>query len=165
MNDAFHEQLVQKKSRPTDGLIRILVLIIIVLLIMATPFVGMISTMLGIVLGAVAYYFIFPRLQIEYEYSLLNTDLDIDIIYNKAKRKRLMSLDLKNAEVIAPRTSHRLDSYRSTKTLDYSAGDTAKTPYCIMISIDQAMTAVLIQPDSTIISRLESFLPRTFFKD
>ena len=49
------------------------------------PFIGFLSFVIAVILAVVAYYFIFPKLNVEYEYIILNHDLQIDAIYNKAK--------------------------------------------------------------------------------
>ena len=49
------------------------------------------------------FYFIFPKLNVEYEYMILNHDLQIDAIYNKSKRKHMLSFDIQSAEIIAPK--------------------------------------------------------------
>ena len=51
------------------------------------PFIGLLAFVIAVILAMLAYYFVFPRLSVEYEYILLNHDLQIDIIYNRAKRK------------------------------------------------------------------------------
>ena len=92
--------------------------------------------------------------------------MNIDVIYNQLKRKHLLVLDLKEAEVIAPKNSHYLDSYQAGyKTLDYSAGNPEEQPYAIMMVIDRVMTCILIQPDAKMLDHMASFLPRTLHRD
>ena len=102
---------------------------------------------LAAILALLAYYFAFPLLNVEYEYSLLNHDLDIDAIYSKEKRKSKMNLDIQNAEIIAPKGSHRLDSYHPEATCDFSSGNANAKIFAIMIPINQKMTCVYIEPD------------------
>ena len=165
MNDAYYELLVARKHRSTDTLIKAVTIAAIVFLVLASPIFGILSLLLAVVLGFLAYFLIFPRLSIEYEYSLLNHDMEIDIIYNKNKRKKLINLDLKDAEIIAPYGSHRLDYYRSLKPQDYSAQDEDQKPYAIIIPNNQQTACILIQPDDVMIERMANSLPRTFFKD
>ena len=112
MNDALCEHIVARKSKPMDFVIRILIIVVIVAIaIGGMPFLGFFAFALAAVLALLAYYFAFPLLNVEYEYSLLNHDLEIDAIYSKEKRKSKINLDIQNAEIIAPKGSHRLDSY------------------------------------------------------
>ena len=122
MNDALYEQLISRRPKPYDLPLRILIVILIAAVaVLGMPFIGFLSFMIAVILAIVAYYFIFPKLNVEYEYIILNHDLQIDAIYNKAKRKRLRALDIQAAEIIAPKGSPRLNSYRPDKVYDYSS--------------------------------------------
>ena len=91
MNDALCEHIVARKSKPMDFIIRILIIVVIVAVaIVGLPFLGFFAFALAAILALLAYYFAFPLLNVEYEYSLLNHDLDIDAIYSKEKRKSKM---------------------------------------------------------------------------
>ena len=88
MNDALYEQIVARRPKPYDMAVRILVILVIVAVaIFGMPLIGFFSFFIAVIIAMIAYYFIFPRLNVEYEYSLLNHDMQIDVIYNKAKRK------------------------------------------------------------------------------
>lgn len=165
MNHAVYELLVPRHSKATDRILQVLLIIVIAALAVGTLIFGPVLFLIAIALGVVSYLFIFPRFNVEYEYTLLNHDLDIDVIYNRTKRKSVMSFDLQKAEIIAPAASHRLDSYQNTKTLDYSAQDPHNTAYAIIISMNQTINRILIQPDATMLEYMQNFLPRTLFKD
>lgn len=91
MNDALYEQLVTRKSRPMDLVIRILcIAALVVVLCGGMLFIGSLAVLVTILLGVLIYYFVFPKLDVEYEYTLLNHDLEIDAIYSKSKRKKLI---------------------------------------------------------------------------
>ena len=55
----------------------------------------------AIALG-VACYFVIPKTDLEYEYLFVNGELDIDMIMSKSKRKRVKSLQLAEADLVAP---------------------------------------------------------------
>lgn len=164
MNETYYELLVPKKRRPADVLCKVLLIAVIILLILLSPLFGVLLILLSVVLGTAAYFLIFPKLSIEYEYSLLNYDLDIDIIYGKTNRKNVIKLNLKEAEIIAPANSPRLESYRNLKQLDYSAHDASQTPYAIVWH-NRETNCVLIQPDDVMAERFQTLLPRIYFQD
>ena len=119
MNDALYELIVARKPRPYDLIVRILVIfLIIAVAVGGMPFIGMSAFLAAVLIAVLAYYFIFPRLNVEYEYALLNHDMQIDVIYNRAKRKSLMNIDIQAAEIIAPRQSPRLKSFHPDKVYD-----------------------------------------------
>lgn len=165
MNDTFCEQIVQRKTKPTDVAIKVLSIVAIVVLVLSSAVLGLLMWLVAIIFGMVAVMFIFPRLNVEYEYSLLNHELNIDVIYNRAKRKHLLSVDLKEAEAIAPRSSHQLDSYHDFVMKDYSTADASETPYAIMCSVSQQMNCILFNPNEEMLDRMAAFLPRTLYRD
>ena len=78
MNDNFHEQLITKKQKGNPLVIRIIVVVFIILfLTIGALFLGFLSIIIAVVLGVTAYFYIFPNLSVEYEYSLVNHELDI----------------------------------------------------------------------------------------
>ena len=166
MNDALYEQLIARRPKAYDLPVRILVILVIVAVaILGMPFVGFLSFVIAVVLAVIAYYFIFPKLSVEYEYIILNHDLQIDAIYNKAKRKRLQSLDIQGAEIIAPKGSPRLNSYRPDKTYDYTSGDPNGKAYAIMMPMDQKNVCICIEPDAQMLDHMSQWMGMKMFKD
>ncbi len=166
MNDAFYEQLVARKSRPTDMVIRIAIIVLLALILLITfPLLGFLGILITVVLAFLAYYFVFPKLNVEYEYTLLNHDMQVDAIYNKAKRKKLITFDIQLAEIIAPKGSPRLGSSRPEKTIDYSSGDASAKAYAIMISLDQKNTCIIIEPDQTMLGHIRGWMGSKFYMD
>ena len=116
MNDALYEQLVTRKSRPMDLVIRILcIAALVVVLCGGMLFIGSLAVLVTILLGVLIYYFVFPKLDVEYEYTLLNHDLEIDAIYSKSKRKKLMTLDIQQLRSLRPKILTVLILYTQTR--------------------------------------------------
>lgn len=166
MNDAYYEQLVTRKTRPADNILRILLILVIpVIVLVTTPFVGFFSFILAVIYGMIAYYFIFPRFNVEYEYDLLNHDLDIAAIYSKANRKKKISIDIQQAEIIAPKGSPRLNSYHLDKTLDFSSGAPDAKVYAVMIPVDQKLNCIFIEPDRTMMEHIRGWMGMKLYQD
>lgn len=166
MNDALCEHIVARKSKPTDLLIRILIIVVIVAIaIGGMPFLGFFSIALAAIVALLAYYFAFPLLKVEYEYSLLNHEMEIDAIYNKEKRKAKMSLDIQHAEIIAPKGSHRLDSYHPEATYNFTSGNDDARVFAILLPINQKMTCVYIEPDEKMIEHMKQWMGMKMFED
>lgn len=166
MNDALYEQLVARRPKPYDLAVRVLVIVVIVAVaVLGMPFLGVIAFMIAVVLALLAYYFIFPKLSVEYEYALLNHDMQIDIIYNRAKRKHKLNFDIQSAEIIAPKGSHRLGSYKPEKIYDFSSGNPNSRPYAVMIPLDQKNTCIYIEPDSKMIDQMRQWMGSKMFLD
>lgn len=166
MNDALYEQLVSCRPKPYDLPVRILIiLLIIAVVILGTPFIGFFAFVLAIILAMLAYYLIFPKLSIEYEYILLNHDMQIDVIYSKSKRKHKLNFDIQNAEIIAPRSSHRLDAYRPEKVYDFTSGDPSAKVYGIMIPLEQKNVCINFEPDATMIEHMKQWMGMKMSQD
>ena len=166
MNDALYEQLIARRPKPYDLPVRILVILVIVAVaILGMPFLGVLSYVIAVILAVVAYYFIFPRLSVEYEYIILNHDLQVDVIYNRAKRKHLQNIDIQGAEIIAPKGSPRLNSYKPDKVYDYTSGNPNGKAYGIMISKDQKNICIYIEPDAKMIDHMSQWMGMKMFRD
>ena len=142
-----------------------MILVIVAVAVLGTPFLGFLSFVLAVVLGVVAYYFIFPKLNVEYEYIILNHDLQVDVIYNRERRKHLQNLDIQGAEIIAPKGSPRLNSYKPDKVYDYTSGNPSGKAYAIMIPSDQKNICVYIEPDAKMIDHMSQWMGSKMFKD
>lgn len=166
MNDAFYEQLVTRKTKPLDILIRILIIIFIAMVaVVGMLFLGFLAFFIAILLAMGAYYFIFPRLNVEYEYTLLNYDIDVAAIFSKEKRKNITSFDIRQAEIIAPKGSPRLNSYHPGKTQDFSSGEADAKVYAVMIPLDEGVNCILIEPDQTMKEHMKSWTGMKFYED
>ena len=166
MNDALYEQLISRRPKPYDLPLRILIILVIVAVaVLGMPFVGILSFVIAVILAVLAYYFVFPKLNVEYEYIILNHDLQIDAIYNKAKRKRLKNLDIQGAEIIAPKGSPRLHSYKPDKVYDYSSGNPSGKAYAIMMPMDQKNICIYIEPDAKMIDHMKQWMGMKMFQD
>ena len=89
----------------------------------------------------------------------------VDAIYNKAKRKRQKSIDIQGAEIIAPKGSPRLHSYRPDKVYDYSSGDPKAKTYAIMMPLDQKNICIYIDPDAKMIDHMKQWMGMKMFQD
>lgn len=166
MNDAYYEQLVTRKSKPIDMVIRFLVIFVIVAVVFfGMPIAGFLAVFIAVLLGILAFYFVFPRLNVEYEYVILNHDIDVDAIYSQQKRKRQLSFDVRQAEIMAPAGSPRLNSYKPEKTYDFSSGNADAKAYSLMMPIDQKLTCIIIEPDEKMFQHIQGWMGMKIYKD
>lgn len=166
MNDAYYEQLVARKSKPIDMAIRVFTIFFIgAIAVLGMPFIGFLAVFVAVLLGILAYYFVFPRLNVEYEYVLLNHDMDVDAIYSQSKRKRQLSFDIRQAEIMAPSGSPRLNSYKPEKTYDFSSGNTDSKTYSFMIPMDQKLICIIIEPDETMFRHIQGWMGVKLYRD
>ncbi len=165
MSEVRYEQLIRRRNRFIDQLYRALIYASILVLVLSSVVTGYLGLFLAVILGFAAYYLIFPRFSVEYEYTLFGKDLDIDIIYNKEKRKSKMQLDLSQAELIAPLSSQRIVAYKEVKQVNYSANNPDKEPYGIIISQNQSRFCVLVEMSDSFYDHLKMTVPRVLYRD
>ena len=105
--DIFIEQIITRKPDTRDTLLKIFLILSMIslgllcllaaLVFWALPFISFVAmaAIFGIIWLGIN---LLKGLHLEYEYILTNKDLDIDKIKGKSKRKRMITLNLMNAE-------------------------------------------------------------------
>ncbi len=166
MNDAFYEHFVTKKAG-FPGLLKktLLIIGILFLTILLSGIIGVFAITLGFLGIILVVFLVFPYFKVEYEYSLLNHDLDISAIYNKEKRKKKAEIDLQKAEIIAPSNSPRLGHYNPAKTLDFSSGRKDAKTFSIMTLSNDKLFNIIIEPDETMLSQMRSWMGSKMYLD
>ena len=105
--DFFTEYIIKQKKSPFVYIAAVGMVIATLLVWMLTlPFLGVaaISGLVGLVDVGMVYlsYIVITNFNIEYEYIVTNTDLDVDKIINRRKRKRVISVRFSDMELMAP---------------------------------------------------------------
>ncbi len=104
--DNYSEQLVTKIRTPADTVKIVVTVLLFSLIAAAAVFFALISGFtLLIFLGLAAFFYglwLVTGMGVEYEYIVTNTEMDIDKIIGKRKRKRMISIDLTRTEDFAP---------------------------------------------------------------
>lgn len=163
MQDTFKEQLVKRQIKHKDILIRIIILslvfIIGYILAMVLPFLSF------FIFGTYIFltYLIISTLKIEYEYILTNDVLDIDIIYNKRKRKNVFTISLRDVEIMAHINSsgYKEMSYKKIKTKDFSSGTLNENIYVFFITYKGEKVKVIIEPNTSFVNTISRRLSPT----
>ena len=130
------EQVSRKKKSMSGVLRKVMVLFAVIFVIMGIA-ISQSFMLAGFLLAAL--YFVFDIFsQKDYEYTLENDTLSIDVIYGKKYRKTAHVLELKNMEVTAPHWHESVAKYKKNggteqlKKFDYTSYDD-NIPYYTMI--------------------------------
>ena len=162
MGDIFKEQLVSKKRTAKDGMITALVILAAILLVAASFLFIPQAFVLVVIIVAYGAYWLVQRQNIEYEYSFTNGDLDIDKIINKSKRKRLISVSVKDFEAMAhvedKDHSHELSGFE--KTLDFSSGEIKSNTYAAVFMHNNQNVKMIFEPNEEILKGIFHLIPR-----
>ncbi len=166
MEDIFIEQLVQKKQTQNEHIKKYLVYALVAILSFFAFLIIPIMLPIVIIIGFFIAYTYGSTRNVEFEYTFTNTELDVDAIYNKQKRKRVFTCDLKECTSIF-RSNNETEStkYTSLKLNDYSSGDNYSNTYTIVISDGSKSEKIIIEPDDRLIKAIQIKSGRKFIKD
>ena len=148
MGDFYTEQLVKKKTDGKDIAMKILLIVLTVI----SFFIAFLMPLLILV----------PRrMDVEYEYIYINGDLDIDKVMHKERRKHMLSVNVKDMELLAPEGAFQLQSYKTGKIYDYSSGITSAPNRYVLVFTRAGETAkILIEPNSDLVEGFFLMAPR-----
>ncbi|MDD3142336.1 MAG: DUF6106 family protein [Lachnospiraceae bacterium] len=158
MGDYYTEQLVKKKPKATDGLIKVgmgIVTILSIFLIFIIPYAIVITAVL-----IFADILLLRRLNVEYEYLYVNGDLDIDKIMSKSKRKKVFEMNIKDMEILAPSGSSEMRLYQNIKANNYSSGEEGASAYELIAYKKGEKIKIIFEPNQAILDGMRMLAPR-----
>lgn len=165
MGDIFKEQLVARKRTLKDIFFIVLIIIsAIILLFIAIPFLGGFFLIGAALIIFGAYWFI-QSFNIEYEYILTNNELDIDKITNKSKRKKILSVSVKDFDVMAhvEDNNHAHEFNGFDKVIDYSSGEIKSNTYAAMFNYKSQKVKMIFEPNEEILKSIFHYIPRKLY--
>lgn len=161
--DFFTETIIKQKKSPmvylaTLGMI--LATLIVWVFSLALMSIPALSSLVGILDVGIVYlsYYVISGFNIEYEYIATNTDLDIDKIVNKRKRKRIISLRLSDIDILAPVENARENSGQ-TKIINAAKSKNDPDAYYIITSKNGQKTKIIFNPNEKMIENAKRFYP------
>ena len=164
MKDVFKEQLVKRrpdaKATMTKAALILAALFLmglVLVLLGANPFTFMLW--FAILFGV---YFVFRRLNIEYEYVLTNNELDIDIIYGKSRRRRIFTANVRDFEAFRQAGGSEMEhSFSSAQArVDYSSGVGGGDKYELLVNHKGKKMRIIFEPNEDLLSSIIPFLKR-----
>ena len=159
MNEYMVEQLEKKETTATDILIKAS-LIVATALSFLLFFVSSVGTIVFIAL-VFADYFLFKRLDVEYEYSYFDGSLDIAKIMSRESRKELFSTNIKEEmELLAPSDAPELQYHQVEKTLDYSTKKTGNKTYTMVTLYKGQKVKMIFEPNEKMLNIMKDVAPR-----
>jgi len=162
MGDVFKEQIVKRQGTMKDTGIKVC-LVIIVLLIGFVVFVNIpqLGVLVWFALGFGAR-FLMSYLNVEYEYVFTNGELDIDIIYDKSRRKRVFSANVKQFEIMAhiENKEHEHTFSSAHEVRDYSSGVNGPDTYMFFTVYQGKKVKVIIDPNEKMLKAFSGVLTR-----
>ena len=167
LNDIFMEDIVKHKKTGKDslliaGTVLLAVILCLVVMLFAAYLFGMwLLLIAGIIYGA---YLLIRSRKVEYEYILTNSELDIDKIIAKSRRKRICTIDFKDIERCAPITTEKYRfEYQNAQGIELTrdcSGDGSTPVYFVDFHGDEKRQRILFQPKRRMIEAARKFNPR-----
>lgn len=180
LNDIFMEYLIKKKPGAKEILIK--VGIVVAALFLTVILLGVLFALtqsgipavfsIGFLLIALMWYvaiLLMGKLNLEFEYTLTNSEIDIDKIMSKRGRKRIASFDFKNIYICANiRDNMHKHDYENTelisKTFDVSGDKSRGGVYFVDYEDEKnGRTRILFQPPQKMLDSIKRFNPRCVF--
>ena len=174
--DVFSEYLVKRQKSTRDklaiaGFILLGLLFTAFVLIYLLPMVYYImQPLVSIVfpVWAIAMWGVLiltKRYNIEFEYTLTGSDLDIDKIINRKKRKRVLSTSVRRFDIVAPVLSDKYtDEYKSLITVDCSKNADKASTYFAVYTKDNQKKCLIFDPSKKMLGMIKTFCPDKFFE-
>lgn len=162
MKEVYYEIMVAKKKSPFLKVAKIITALMCGFFVLITLF-GMLWCVIFAIAFGVANYFISLYGNVEYEYTYVDKELQIDCILNRNKRKVREKIDLNELTVLAPVCSHELDRYRNGnyKKADYSSGEEVNEQNRYMLIVDDKQ--IIFEPTEELVKTIRMFAPRKVF--
>ncbi len=148
--DVFKEQMIAVKPNSKTQIKKTLVIVVgIILAVVGMIFGGSFIGPIIVVAALFGGSYLIKGMNLEYEYILTNDELDIDKIMNKEKRKRLLTLDLKEINVMAHIDDgvRKPEFERAQKTIDVSSGEKGPDTYVIVFMNKNDLTQLILEPN------------------
>ena len=163
MTDVFKEQIVKRKENNMDRMKRIgLVVVVIVIFFIAISTIPAFTPVITLA-AAFGAYFLMGFLKVEYEYVFTNGELDIDIIYNRSRRKRLFTSHVNQFEIMAhiEDMTHAGSFSNAQEVHNYSSGVNGSDTYAFLVNKNGKQQKIIIEPNEKMIKAISGSISRS----
>ena len=169
--ESFIEKIVLKKKNSKDymisfGIILASFIIAFAILIIGTQYIAQFAFLLAV--GAVYLGFRFQsRTNVEFEYLVTNSSLDIDKIISQRKRVRIFSADCKEFEAVGRVKSRNYGPHISSGSETIFAGTNmaSESLYFVTLSYKGKKTVLYFEPDQRMLDSFRRFIPSKILRD
>lgn len=159
MNEVFIEQLIKRKSTSKNFLAKAALIVLTIIIFMSSLVISF-GFILGILMVVLDVY-LFKMFDLEFEYTYIRGELSVDKIMGKERRKNAATFDLSQLEIVAPKDSYLLDSYRNcSKVYDFTSLEENQKVYAMILHGNNGYVKALFEPNSDILSAMRDSHPR-----
>ena len=169
MTSTFKEYMIKQKKSPKDVMMQgLIVVCAVIVILLGMTFGGAIFgpiITIAALLGAGYLFIMFSR---EYEYILTNEELDIDVIYNRSRRKRVTTVNLRKINIMAAMddANHRqeIEGNGIKKVINASDNSKDENTYVIIGDTQFGATKILISPSKDFLDEMFKQAPNKIIR-
>ncbi len=165
--DFVNEFIVRRNRTGNDYLMMAGYLILgVILTLLGLNFAPFLGSMFLLPVAGIWYgvYYLISLSNIEFEYTMVNGELDVDKIIARKRRKRVISVKSSDFELFAPHkpeiTAHQKQN--GVTILDCS-GVRSGDAYYALYSKDGKRTMLIFNPTDKMLDDIQRHVPRTLF--
>ena len=167
--DVFIEQIVKRKWSNTDYLKVVGVIVGGIVLFIVLNAVGMIIgpqiwlMLFTIIAAGIIFlmWYLISNMRVEFEYSVTNGYVVIDKIISRRKRKRMITFESRDVEVMQPYKQELYTQRTFGKVLRLDDANPENDAWCIELTHkDFGQTLVVFSPDERTLAAIKPFLKR-----
>ena len=170
--DIFIDEIVERKRNLKHVAISfgIVLLSVVVAFVLFAFLPAVLPILTGIVpFLVVAVFYLAYRLvvaqNVEFEYSMVNTEIDVDKIVNRRNRKRLTTVKVTGLEAhgVCGRNSGEFNRYLSdvaVKKIYATAEKNSESNYFVVYMNESIKTMLVFNPSEKIVNNIQKFSPK-----
>ncbi len=158
MQDTFVEVMVPRKTSGKEMIIEYMIFIIAGVTIAAGVFFMPPLIFLGIAIGALGYY-LYTSWKLEYEYSFVENELEIDKIMNKSRRKNVYRVNTQEIEKMVPEAVGTFDMISPDCVYDFSSGIAGAKNYVLVVTQNQQREHIIFEPNQEMVDAMTLKMP------
>lgn len=99
------------------------------------------------------------NLDLEYDYTLVNNELDIDRVLGGKARRRMVTINLGQVLVLAPLGAPELERHSKLLLKDYSAADPENPPYIAICAVEGGGRRFALQLNHEMLELIRKQIP------
>ncbi len=171
--EIFIEEMVRKQKTAKDylltgGIVALAVIVVFIVLGIIMPMFSAFSSIIFLLAAGIVYgaYILIVSSNVEYEYSLVNTEIDIDKIVNKTRRKRITTASIRGLEAFGTRKNPDFNSYLNNSVVNkiYACRDKAADDiFFIVYNQGDKKMMLVFNPSERIIEQITKRNPQKQF--
>lgn len=159
--------MVEQKKTPMRWAVEFVVLFAAICLTIAMILFFNLVLFLPAILLFVAFYLVHKYNFIEYEYTYIEGQLDIDRIYAKSRRKSVAKIDMEELIIIAPQGSRDVSNYERDNAVtarDCTSRLSDRKIYEAVYKNTKGTYRILFEPDENMLDLIAVRNPRKVVK-